>query len=91
MQGSLAAPRGNVVAGDKRVKHFVKVILEFLSDIPDDRQTGRQHLPRSTLDQAARRAAFAEDEIEGKDRMAGPSCWSKAVDFAVLIALRRQP
>ncbi len=41
------------------------------------------------LDQAALRAAFAGDDCDGKDRMAGAS-WSTAEGFAVLAALRRR-
>ncbi len=45
---------------------------------------------RPPLNQAARRAAWAGDECEGKERVAGASsCWSRA-GFAVLIALRRR-
>ena len=51
---------------------------------------GRQHRRRSTLDQAARRVACAWDECEGKHRMAGPSCWSKAVGLAAFLATRRR-
>ena len=56
------------------------------------RRPGRRHPPLDVLDQAARRAAFAVDECEGKARMGGPSGSSKTAGFAVLLACRpRQP
>ena len=43
------------------------------------------------LDQAALRAALAEDEGEGKERMAGALRWAKAAGLAVLAVGRRKP
>ncbi len=57
------------------------------------RKGGVGRRPRCS-DQAARRAALAGNERDGKARMGGSSCgWSKAAGFAVLFAAlrRRQP
>ena len=51
-------------------------------------QAGPEHR-RPPLPQAALRAALAEDECDGKDRIGGSSRWPKA-GFAVLAAMRRR-